>query len=315
MKERIESLAYAKINLSIDVLGKRSDGYHDVSMVMHQIELADRLTVEVSDAIGKGTILVETDLPGLPTGTDNLAGRAAALFLSEYSRERNVDTIIRIEKRIPLAAGLAGGSADAAAVILALNEILGTKLTVSTMMDLGLSLGADVPFCVMGQSTATCARADGIGEILTPLPSLSAYVVLSKPPVAVSTAEIYGSFDPGGVHCRPDTEAIVRALSIADFKEITNGMFNVLEDTATLRHPIIRETRRAMELIAGLYSNESWAVLMSGSGPTLFAITQEKKLAEEMEKTMKTIHSETFLTKTLMTPRVSYFEGIKTVLK
>ena len=315
MKKRIETLAYAKINLSIDVLGERSDGYHDVSMVMHQIELADRLIVELSDAIGQGTIFVESDLPGLPTGTDNLAGRAAALFLSRYGNGRNVDTIIQIEKRIPLAAGLAGGSADAAAVILALNEILGTKLSVSTMMDLGLALGADVPFCVMGQSTSTCARAEGIGEILTPLPSLSAYVVLSKPSVSVSTAEIYENFDLGRVHCRPDTEAIVRALSIGDFKEITNGMFNVLEDTATGRYPIIRETRKAMELIAGLYANESWAVLMSGSGPTVFAITQEKKLAEEIAKTMKTIHAETFLTKTLMIPRVSYFEGIKTVLK
>lgn len=315
MKQRIETLAYAKINLSIDVLAKRSDGYHDVSMVMHQIELADRLAIEVSDAAGQGTIMVESDVPGLPTGTDNLAGRAAALFLSQYGKGRNVDTTVRIEKRIPLAAGLAGGSADAAAVILALNEILDTKLSLSAMMDLGLALGADVPFCVMGQSTATCARAGGIGEVLTPLPSLPAYVVLSKPPIEVSTSEIYSSFDFGRIHCRPDTESLVRALGIGDFEGIAASMFNVLEETATARHPAIRETRRAMELIAGLYGKENWAVLMSGSGPTMFAITQEKELAEEIEKVMKTVHQETFLTKTLTAPRVSYSEGIETVLK
>jgi 4-diphosphocytidyl-2-C-methyl-D-erythritol kinase len=315
MKERIETLAYAKINLSIDVLAKRSDGYHDVSMVMHQIELADRLTVDVSDAIGTGTIRVESDLPGLPTGTDNLAGRAVELFHTRYGKGNKFDTIVRIEKRIPMAAGLAGGSADAAAVILALNEILDTKLSMPEMMDLGLALGADVPFCLMGQSTATCARARGVGEILTPLPSLDAYVVLSKPPIEVSTADIFSNFDFGGIHCRPDTEALVRGLGIQDFQLITASMFNVLEDTATAMYPIIRETRRAMELIAGLYGKENWAVLMSGSGPTVFAITQEKEVAEEIERAMKSIHRETFLTKTLMAPRVPYSERNETVLK
>lgn len=305
MKELTLS-AYAKVNLSIDVQRKREDGYHEVSMVMHQIDLHDSVTVSLDPSMEPGSIALECDEPSLPGDERNLAWRAAALMQSGYREAEGVGIRIRIVKRIPAGAGLGGGSADGAAVLHALSHLLGLSLSLAELSNLGMKLGADVPFCLMGQaslnqelgfdqgSVSSCALAGGIGEKLAPLPTLPAYVVLSKPPISVSTAEVYGALRISDIKNRPDNARIMEGLKEGNFYKITSNMANVLETVSEMSYPQIVYTKNIMQPTEGQYR-----ILMSGSGPTVFAITQDNSLAEKMYQQAKGYNAETFLTRTL----------------
>ncbi len=307
--------AYAKINLSIDVTGKRADGYHEVRMIMQEIDLWDLVTVTIeAESQERGTdtlpIRLTVDREDLPGDQTNLAWKAAALILRDKPnvlralRENHQSITIDIKKNIPMAAGLAGGSADGAAVLHALNRLLELHLTLEELMELGVKLGADVPFCLMGQAAAapalgfrgasTCAEATGIGECLSPLPPLRSFVLLSKPDVAVSTAEVYGALDLSKIEQRPGTEEIIQSLYSADKRKMYENMYNVLEKVSEFLYPVIVYTKNIMD------SNDLESkAMMSGSGPTVFLLSSEKSLLEPIYSRMKAIHRETYLVETI----------------
>lgn len=306
--------AYAKINLSLDVLGKRPDGYHEVRMIMQQIDLWDRVTVgikeeapEIALEMDAPRITLTSDSNELPCDETNLAWKAAALILTLFpgaSAGQNVS--IHIEKNIPIAAGLAGGSADGAAVLHALNRLLCLGLSLKELMELGVKLGADVPFCLMGQAAAapalgfsradasTCAEATGIGECLSPLPPLRAWVLLSKPQATVSTAEVYGALRISEITERPDNDKIIESLHEGDPVKLYKNMYNILEKVSELRYPVIVYTKNMMAL-----PDQNGKVMMSGSGPTIFALSPNKEELEQLWRKMKPINSETYLVETI----------------
>lgn len=280
---------YGKINLALDVVGKRPSGYHELRMIMQQIQLHDRITVEKGDL--SGAITLDVSRKDLPADESNLAYKAAVLIQKAYGIKRGVT--IRIEKRIPMAAGLAGGSADGAAVLVGMNELFQIGLKRDQLCKLGLQLGADVPFCILGGT----ALAEGIGEVLTPIRGLDTEtkIVLCKPPVDVSTKEVYQSYSRRMEEMnrlpRPDIDAFRMALEMGT-EDWRLQAINVLEYITAAQHPIIGEIE---EIISG-YRPE--AVLMSGSGPTVFGLfgkEQEKDAQAAFERLRQTFE-ETYLT-------------------
>lgn len=249
--------ARAKINLSLDVLGKRGDGYHEILTVMQALELHDVLEVELLP----GEIRVESSDPEVPPGPGNIVYRAAGLIRREYGCTRGAR--IYIHKNIPVAAGLAGGSTDAAAALRALNELWELNIGEGEIFRLGEMLGSDVPFCLLGKA----ALAGGRGEVLTPLPPFSGLgVVLVKPPFGVSTARIYGLYDTCPPGPGPDTGALIGALKKRDVPAVAGLMGNVLERVTSSLHPEIMDIKNAL-LAAG-----AAGALMSGSGPAVFGL-------------------------------------------
>lgn len=266
MSAQLILYAPAKINLSLDVVGSREDGYHLVEMVMQTISLADRITLERTN---NGGIHLSCSHAFVPSGPDNLVWKAAHLLKKEYGHKR-LGAQITIDKTIPVAAGLAGGSSDAAAALKGLNQLWDLHLSDPELARLGLSLGADIPYCLQGGT----ALARGIGEELTALPSPpKLWVVLFKPNVGVSTSEVYKSYEDKLVQKRPDTAGLISALASGDLPALTDAMANVLESVTFARLPMLRRLKqKAMEFGA-------LAALMSGSGPTIFALTPEYKRA------------------------------------
>lgn len=304
MKE-IALKAFAKINLSLDILGKRKDGYHEIVTIMHQIDLYDTVRVSLYENDASGHIFLECDDPFLPKNEENLACRAALLMLSQCGK-RNENIKIQLTKRIPAGAGLGGGSADGAAVIHALSHLLGLNLSLKDLINIGTRLGADVPFCLMGQAAyhkelgflkkeaSSCALACGIGERLTPLPAVSAFVVLSKPPFNVSAAEIYKALCLNEIVKRPDTGLVLQGLEQGDFDKIVANMGNVLESVCEMRYPSIVYTKSIMESEEGKFRS-----MMSGSGPAVFSLIKDEALAGKLYQKIKEVNPETFLTKTV----------------
>ena len=309
--------SYAKINLSIDVLGKLDNGYHEVEMVMQQVALHDDVCVKwmPGEPGGRRTgggneteISLGCNRPYLPRDERNLAFRAAQLMASQFApgggRIR-----IDIKKRIPVGAGLAGGSGNAAAVLLGLSWIWDLGLPLSELCRLGAKLGADVPFCIMGQAranpclgkaaaadpmAAACALARGTGTVLTPAAALDCYVVLTKPPISVSTAEVYEGLDRYPIVRRPDTPALLAGLLEKNYDKIQKNMGNVLEIYTLKRYPIVMYTKNMVQ-----QENGSFKVMMSGSGPTIFALFKNKEQAQAVYESMLTHHKETYLTRTI----------------
>ena len=282
--------ARAKINLTLDVTGRREDGYHTVEMVMQSIALHD--TVRVTTIHGEKKprgIVLSCSLPFLPTDERNLAYRAAALFYKETGALLETCEI-HIEKRIPVAAGLAGGSTDAAAVLRALNALHTAGLTDDELCEMGLKLGADVPFCLRGGTML----AQGIGEELSLLPDMPhCWVVLCKPPFAVPTKEVYQEIDSVPLTQRPDTEGMKQALENDDYQGVCGRLMNVMETvTATKRHQI-------GEIRAVLRENGADATLMSGSGPTVYGLFSDRNTADAAATVLARRFSETFLTATV----------------
>jgi len=277
--------AFAKINLALDVLHKREDGYHEVEMVMQSISLADTLTISSR----QNGITISTNISDLETDSRNLAYRAAALLQERFGISEGVH--IHIEKEIPIAAGLAGGSSDAAAVLKGLNSLWALGLTQQDMANLGAALGSDVPFCVYGGTML----ATGRGELLSPLPQLpECWVILAKPPVDVSTAWVYGNFKAERVINRPDLNSMRRVLANRDLQGVAGNLANVLETVTEPAYPEISHLKTTMKTCGALAS------LMSGSGPTVFGLTSDyTKACEIADKIADSSNARIMLAKTL----------------
>lgn len=257
--------AMAKINLGLDVLRRREDGYHDLRMVMQTVCLYDRITLVRTDAPG---ISVRTNLSYLPTGQDNLVYRAAVLLADEFSLEEGLQ--IELQKHIPVAAGLAGGSSDAAAVLVGVNRMFELGLSAEELMERAVKIGADVPYCVMRGT----ALAEGIGERLTRLPDApDLLVVLAKPPVHVSTGFVYGNLKVDALRSHPDIDAQVQAIRDGDALRMAELMGNVLETVTIPACPVIAEIKDRM-MSAGAIN-----AMMSGSGPTVFGLFDDEERA------------------------------------
>lgn len=279
--------AYAKINLTLDILGTRPDGFHEVSMVMQSIDLHDDVVVEKADA----GIVLSVEGSDLPADENNLAYRAAAAMKENFGVKDGVR--IKLTKRIPMAAGLAGGSADAAAVILGINEVFNLNAPMERLSEIGATIGSDVPFCIMGGTMLSAGR----GEILRELPPFpEKYLTLAKPPISISTPWAYKTYDkkPAAVH--PDNEKFEAALVRGDTEEMYALMGNVLEKVASDEYDEIDAYKKIMMEAGAEYAQ------MSGSGPTVFAFAKDKEAAENIARVMKEkTKAEVFVTKTKKT--------------
>lgn len=258
--------AYAKINLGLDVLRRRPDGYHEVKMVMQTVDIYDDLFLEKTEKPG-----VELQIEGseLTAGKDNLICRAAELFMEEKGIAGGVK--IRLVKRIPIAAGMAGGSSDAAATLRGMNELWETGCSAQELQELGVRLGADIPYCVVGGTMLS----EGIGEILTPLPAPPECVLLiAKPEISVSTKFVYENLHADTLKSHPDIDGMAEAIRRRQLEGITERMGNVLETVTTKTYPVIEEIKTVMK------EKGAENALMSGSGPTVFGIFGQKEQAE-----------------------------------
>lgn len=277
--------AYAKLNLTLDILRKREDGYHDLQMVMQSIDLADTLTV--TPTVGPGAM--QTNLAYLPADGRNLAQLAAAGFREATGRGGEVD--IAIEKRIPVCAGLAGGSSDAAAVLRAMNELTGAGLEPMELARIGERVGSDVPYCVVGGT----ALAEGRGERLTPLPPLPhCYVAVCKPSFPISTPQLFSRVDVRKIVRRPDTAGLLAALEAGDLTGVARRMYNVFEN--------VLEPRRRAEIDAikaTLIDCGALGASMSGSGPTVFGLFAGREEAGEACQRLEELYKSVFLCETV----------------
>lgn len=268
--------ANAKINLTLDILGTREDGYHEVAMIMQEISLHDTLSMGKFNQGISLTIAIEGQKGTLPADESNLCWKAAALVQKEYNLQEGVE--IHLIKRIPMAAGLAGGSADAAAVLKGMNHLFRLGMTEARLCELGARLGSDIPFCIMGGTML----ATGRGEVLTRLPSFPRLsVVLAKPPVGVSTAWAYKTYDAGYDGPHPDNEAMLEAIHGGDAHKAAGLLCNVLEGVTETEHPVIADYKRLM------MEHGAMASMMSGSGPTVFGLVREKQQAWHLADTLK----------------------------
>ncbi len=268
--DRITRKAYAKINLGLDVLGRRPDGYHEVKMIMQTVGLYDVLTFCRRQAAGDfPDISIASDRKELPLGRDNLIYKAAELIMRSYGIRQGVE--ITLNKNIPIAAGMAGGSTDAAAVFHGLNELFGLEMSLQEMQRMGVKIGADVPYCIMGGT----ALSEGIGEILTPLPAPpEAHLLIAKPDISVSTRFVYENLHADTLSEHPDIDGMAEALRQGDLLGITDRMGNVLETVTIKEYPVIRRIKEEMK--KGGAEN----ALMSGSGPTVFGVYKNRQRAE-----------------------------------
>ena len=273
MKDTAQLKALAKINLGLDVIGRRENGYHDVRMVMQTIYLYDDVTIRKTENPG---IVVKTNLLFLPVNDDNIAYKAARMLIDEFGIESGVE--ITLEKHIPVAAGLAGGSSNAAAVLVGMNRIFDLKLSQKELMERGVKLGADVPYCVMRGTVL----AEGIGEILSPLPPMpKCYILIAKPGINVSTKVVYEKLDSKPIENHPDIDAIIEGLEENDIYKVAASLGNVLEAVTIEDYPVIEEIKDAMKKAGALNA------MMSGSGPTVFGIFDDKKVAKAAKETIK----------------------------
>ncbi len=273
----IKYKAYAKINLGLDVINKREDGYHNVNMIMQNIDVYDVVIVKKMDKSEQSEkIILKTDNPNLPIDNNNIAYRAALLMLDEYNID--IPIKIKIEKNIPISAGLAGGSTDAAAVLSCLNILFDLGIDKLNLMKLGLRLGADVPFCILGNT----ALAKGIGEILTPLSNkLETILILAKPSTGVSTESVYKNLVLSGQSNSEKIENIIDALSSNNLFLLSDNLFNLLETVTIPNNPIVQTLKDDLKNYGALNS------LMSGSGPSVFGLFDDINKAEKAYKKMK----------------------------
>ena len=277
--------ALAKINLGLDVVGKRDDGYHEVRMIMQTIQMYDVLEIEKKKEPG---IVLTTNIPYVPTDERNLVYKAAKMLMDEFKIKDGVN--IYINKRIPIAGGMAGGSSDCATTLMGINQLFELGLSKEELMERGVKLGADVPYCVLGGT----AIARGIGEVLTPLPApADCHVIIAKPPVSVSTAYVYGHIKPLKITKRPDIEAMAQSIKDGDLKKMASLIYNVMEDVTVGEYPIISEIKQVM------LDNGALNSIMSGSGPTVFGLFDDKEKAQQCVKTLeeKGLTQQLYLTK------------------
>lgn len=277
--ESIKLKAYAKVNLSLDILGKRPNGYHEVEMIMQQITLCDHVEITKKPS----GISIHTDCYFIPNNSKNIGYKIAKDVLDKHNIETGIH--IEIEKNIPVAAGLAGGSADAAAVIEGLNILFDLKMSKEVMKEIAVKHGADIPFCIEGGA----AVARGIGEELEVIPSLkNVYMVLVKPSISVSTQDIYRSLNIEKIKSHPDTPLLIEAMKKNDYRTISLNMYNVLEEVTSKKYSVIGKLESKMKEYGAI------GTMMSGSGPTVFGIFKNYKKAnsayKNLNKTNKDVH-------------------------
>ena len=281
--------ANAKINLTLDILGKRPDGFHEVAMVMQSIGLHDTLTMEKTD----GEIALSINVPWLKADEKNLAWRAAELVRQEYGLTGGVR--MELTKRIPIAAGLAGGSADAAAVLKGMNELYNLQMSEARLCELGAKLGSDIPFCLMGGTML----ATGRGEVLTRLADMpETWVVLAKPRISVSTAWAYQNYDEQGAERHPDNEAIKKAIARGNRKAVAGLLCNVLESVTIKKYDVIADYKQMM------LDKGAMASMMSGSGPTVFGLARNREQGEAIANVLRqNTNADVFVTRTFQMNR------------
>ncbi len=272
--DKLELKALGKINLGLDILGQRPNGYHEVRMVMQTVYLYDRVILKKTSMPG---IKIETNLRFLPVNENNIAYKAAALLAEEFGIDGGIKIIL--DKHIPVAAGMAGGSADAAAVLFGMNRMFDFGLSEKGLKQRGLKLGADVPYCIMRGT----ALAEGIGEILTPLSPLpKCYVLIAKPPLSASTETVYEKYDALDKVEHPDIGGIIKGIEESDLSQAASCMGNVLEQVMIPRYPVIGEIKSEM-LEAG-----AQGAVMSGSGPTVFGLFDSRAAARKAASRIRT---------------------------
>ncbi|MBR0469904.1 MAG: 4-(cytidine 5'-diphospho)-2-C-methyl-D-erythritol kinase [Clostridia bacterium] len=280
--KRAITRSFAKINLTLDVLGRRENGYHDIKMIMQTLSLFDLLIIDKTD----GKISVSTNLKYLPTTNKNIAYKAAEVFFERTGIRGGAK--IMIHKNIPVAAGLAGGSGNCAATLVAVNMLYGCPMSDTELIALGAELGADVPYCFEGGTQL----AEGIGEKLTSLPPMpDAYVLLVKPPVSVSTGLIYEEIDSAPLTVRPDTEAVIDAIRNRDINGVADNLCNVMESVTAKMHPMVGGIKQKLLL------NGALGAVMSGSGPTVFGLFDDFQKAKASADSFSLQFRDVYLTR------------------
>ena len=282
--DRLTLKAMAKINLGLDVVRRREDGYHEVRMIMQTVNLYDRLTFEKKK---EDTLQMETNMKKLPTDGNNLIIRAASLLKEEFGIREGL--AVRLEKRIPVAAGMAGGSTDAAAVFVAMNRIFGLGLTEEQLCERAVKIGADVPYCICGGT----ALSEGIGEKLTALPAApDCHVIVAKPSIHVSTKWVYQNLHLETVKEHPDIDGMVESIRNGELSGVVSRLSNVLETVTVPKYPVIAQIKEF------LMENGALGALMSGSGPTVFALFDDGQRAKQALEALRTakLAAQTYLT-------------------
>ncbi len=265
--------ARAKINITLDVLRKREDGYHDLSMIMQTINLCDNIFIKKTNNEG---IQLKSNISWMPCDSRNLIYQAADVLKQKFNIKDGI--YIELTKNIPVAAGLAGGSTDCAATLVGIRNLFKLPLSNEELMAIGKTLGADVPYCIMRGT----ALAEGIGEKLTPLPPFpNCYVLICKPPINVSTATVFGSLDLAKVEKHPDNNKVIELIKNNDLEGICNNMCNVLENVTIANYPIVADIKKSM------LENNALGSMMSGSGPTVFGFYQDYNTALQALKDIR----------------------------
>ena len=268
--------ALAKINLGLDVVRRREDGYHEVRMIMQTVQLYDRLDIKRTQEPG---IQIQTNLSFLPVNENNLIYKAAKLLMDEFSITDGIS--VKLDKRIPVAAGMAGGSTDAAAMLFGMNRLFSLGLTKRQLMERGVQIGADVPYCIMRGT----ALAEGIGEALSPLPPMvKCPVLIAKPSISVSTKFVYQNLKLDDTTIHPDIDRLIDDIKAKNLHDIAAHMGNVLETVTIPNYPVIDEIKKHM------LSNGAVGAMMSGSGPTVFGLFDDEDTAKKAYKAMRSSH-------------------------
>ena len=272
----------AKINLSIDVLGKRQDGYHLVEMIMQTIDLYDLIEINEKD---NDQIKIKSTSDEIPLDCNNLVYKAANLIKKTFNINKGVE--IHIKKNIPVAAGMAGGSSNAAAVLVGLNKLWNLNLSNQQLEKIGLKLGADVPFCINGGAVL----ASGIGEELTPIKGLTkdVCILVCKPDLFVSTKEVYECIDSKDIDKRPNNKFLIECLKNEETRQLAENMFNVLEGVTMDKHPVIQQIKDIMT------NNRALGAMMSGSGPTVFGLYENREDAVKCKAILEKQFKQTFV--------------------
>lgn len=273
MQDTIQLKAYAKINLGLDVIGVRQDGYHEVRMIMQTVKLFDKLSFRLLE---EDAIRIKTNLGFLPTDENNLVYKAIRLLKETYGVSEGIE--VDLFKCIPVAAGMAGGSSDCAAALIGASRLFKLNLDKKKLMEYGVKLGADVPYCIMRGT----ALSEGIGEILTPLPSIpDCYILIAKPPISVSTKFVYEHFDTQENVVHPDIDGMVDAIYHKDLEGIIKRFGNVLETVTIPEYPVIDEIKQLM------MEKGAMNAMMSGSGPTVFGFFKDKNIADAAAESIR----------------------------
>ena len=277
--------AYGKINLGLDVVRRREDGYHEVKMIMQTVNIYDRIFIKKNDS---GEIKIKTNLFYLPNNSDNIMYKAAKLLFDEFGITKGLD--INLQKNIPVSAGMAGGSTDAAAVMFGINVMFRLGLSIEELMERAVKIGADVPYCLLRGT----ALSEGIGEKLTRLsPPPNCFIVIAKPGFGVSTKHVYQNLNLDGLERHPDIDGLMEAIKNKDLKKMSEKMENVLETVTAKEHPEIDRLKQLMLECGACVS------LMSGSGPTVFGLFEKKEDANKAKEIIasKKLAKQVFVTR------------------